>query len=519
MSTVEKEQKGITRRDFVKGAAAGAVGGLVVGGGGAALLMPKAEPKAAQKVEAPWLPAKWDMEADVLIVGTGLGGCSAAIEATRAGAGVLILEQYGEVRGCIGVICACGTKWQEAAGIKDSVDLMFADSMRAGQNKADPELVRILCEQSADALYFLEALGHKCTGVKLGEDTNMPRTHRGFSGAYSGPLLSAAIEKNGGKFMFNTMLTGLFREGYLEGKVVGARAVGQDGKELTIKAKRAIILATGPWRDEAKMVFKEWPTLTKDKVVLAASVHGKSGQWADAIKAAQVINAATRHMAYVGLGPYETVFPEGTAELTKTPQQIHINLNGKRFVNEGSNRGTIGEAISKQPQGIYFAIQDSNPKIFGPNLMSTIEQVDTWVKEGKIGRANTIKELADWLEKKYGIPAATVVETVTNYNKYCETGVDPEFGKPSYDLLKVEVPPFYGGVYTYKVNRTLGGLHANAKSQVLDLNGEVIPLLYAAGMCAGGHHGQYWITGNQQCDATVFGRIAGKEVAALKPWA
>jgi len=518
MSTVEKEQKGITRRDFIKGAAAGGAAGLVVGAGGTALLMPAKEaPKGAPSEIKPWLPAKWDIEADVLIVGSGVGGLSAAIEASRAGAGVLILERYG-LRGTLGRICAAGTKWQAALGIKDSPDEFFKDWMWASQNKADPELVRIMCDQSADGLHFLaEFDGGIKHDVKLGEGTLIPRAHMGWTeqGLCSKNML-AAIEKNGGKIMLNTTFTELFREGFLAGRVVGGRAVGKDGKEFTIKAKRAIIMATGRWREDEKMLVEHWPLIPKE--MIRAVEPGVSGELGEGIRAGMAINASMRHMDYIQLAPYISTTP-GVSNLTKAPMEIWVNLNGKRFTDESALRGKVAEDVFNQPEHKYFCIQDSNPNTFKKYLSPTMELVDTWVKEGKIGRANTIKELADWLEKKYGIPADAVVETVADYNKYCEAGVDLEFKKPKDALVKVEVPPFYGSPYTCQIAMTTGGFHINAKAQVLDTELEVIPGLYAGGMCCGGHHGVYSVMGNYQIDAIVFGRIAGKEVAALKPWA
>jgi len=517
MSSVEKEQKGITRRDFVKGAAAGGVAGLVVGAGATALLMPKAEPKAAQNVEAPWLPAKWDMEADVLIVGSGVGGLSAAIEAARAGAGVLMLEQYG-LRGTVGRICAAGTKWQAAQGIKDSPELFFQDWMRSGNYKGDPELIRIACEQSAEGLYLLEEFdGGIAHPVKLGDDAVIPRAHMGWTeGAVCSKNMLAAMEKSGGKIMLNTMLTGLFREGYLAGRVVGARAVDKDGKEFTVKAKRAIIMATGRWRNDSKMLLEHWPALPQE--ILQAAEHGKSGEWADGIRAGMAINASMRHMDYIELAPYVSVipnFPGGC--LTKAPQEIWVNLNGVRFANEGGNRGKIAEDAFKQPNRTYFSIVDNNPKVLGVYIKCTWDELGTRVKEGSYIRANTIEELADALNKKWGVAADAVVKTVANYNKYCEGGADLEFGKPKEALVKVELPPFYAGPYTCSIAMTTGGFRTNAKAQVLDPEGQVIPGLYAAGMCCGAHHGQYSVMGNYQIDAIVFGRIAGKEVAALTP--
>ncbi len=518
MSTDEKEQKRITRRDFVKGAAVGAAG--VAAAGVLASCAQEATPcpptPSAAQCTAPWLPEKWDMETDVLIVGSGTGGLSAGVEATKAGAGVLMLEQYKALRGMLGRISAAGTKWQEEAGIEDSPELFFEDMMRAGQYKNDPELVRIVTEQSADALNFLVDLGAECTSVKLGEGTLIARSHMGFP-EKGGPGMLSAIEKMGGKLMLNTRLTGLFREGYLEGRVVGGKAVGEDGKELTIKANRAIIMATGRFREDEKMLLEHWPLLPKEYI--RAAVPGVSGEFGHGLRAGMAINASMRHMDFIQLAPYISMI-EGLTDITKAPQEVWVNLNGVRFTNESELRGKMAEDVFNQPKKTYFVILDSNPKILGVYGAGVVEtgDLDNWVKAGHVIRANTIEELAKGLEKTYGVPAAAVVKTVADYNKYCETGVDLEFKKPKEALVKVELPPFYGGPpYTCQIAMTTGGFTTNAKAEVLDPEGEVIPGLYAAGMCCGGHHGQYSVMGNYQMDALVFGRIAGKNAAAFAP--
>ena len=517
----EKEvSRKLSRKDFVKGAAAVAGVGALAGCAPAATPAPEcpAAPTCPPAAESPpcsfpEVPETWDEEVDVLVVGTGAAGLSAAVTASESGAEVLVLEQYEALRGLLGRISAAGTKMQEADGIQDSAELFYEDWMKAGNYKPDPELVRIAAEQSNDAIEWLMSYGTEYKSVKLGEGATVPRSHMGGADM-AGGLLAAALEKSGGRIMFSTRLTRLIRERYMEGRVVGARAVGEDGKELTIKAKKAVIVATGRWRNDAAMLLEHWPALPTAQ--LQPAVFGESGEWGDVIREGLRIGASMRHMAYINLSPYSSMI-EGVAGsgIVKAPQELWVNLEGQRVTDESSLRGALGEAALAQPDATYFSILDSNPDVLLLYLKDTMEEIDTWVNEGSIIRANTIEELAEGLEQKWGVPADAVVQTVAKYNEYCETGVDVEFNKPKESLVKLELPPFYSGPpYTCKVAMTVGGFSANAEAQARDMEGEVIPGLYAAGMCCGGHHGQDSVMGNYQVDAVVFGRTAGKNAAA-----
>lgn len=474
-------------------------------------------------------PIRWDRETDVLVVGSGSAGLSAAVEAVNAAAKVLILEKYEDLGGA-SAGCAIYNAYDSKLGlhrkmgIKDSPELFYEDTMKSGEYKADPELVRTMVEGSPDAINFM--IDHGCEfedELRPGEGTVARRFKLKKSGSLPGRLFSY-VQNNGGEIMLNTRLTDLFREGYLRGRVVGARAVSKDGKEINIKAKKAVILATGIWNADEKMVLKEWPTVPKEVLEITKAFGALGlpfGPWTgEAIRIAERIGAATRHMNYISVHPYKSrleYLKKGiaVAGLTRIPFEVHINLEGKRFHDESQLRGAMGDDVLKQPEATYFVIEDSNllPKYKMPWVW---DHLDIWLKEGYVFRTNTIQELANRLEKTYRVPANEIVKTVDEYNRYCETGLDQKFAKPREFLLKLDKPPFYSGPpYTASIEETNGGLHADVKAQVLDREGEVIPNLYAAGTCVGGHIGSQigGIMGNYQIDAVVFGRIAGQNAA------
>ncbi len=527
MSSPDKQ---VSRRNFLKGAA---LSTAAVAGAGLLAGCNSSDPSVGAGI-----PKKWDREADVVVIGTGTAGMSAAVEAVEAGAKVLMLEKYeiigGASAGCQ-VYCAYDSKLnlpQSYPGVVDSADLMFEDSMKAGQNLADPEQVRILCDQSPDGISFL--MDHGCEFL----DYHRPSEGRAGQGRFmlkvggSAPsTLLKTVESKGGEVLINTKATEFIREGLFSGRVLGLKAIDETGKEITIKANRAVVMATGNWTDDKAKVLRHWPTLPKETVELGdlyASFGIPFGPFTgEGIEAAQRIGAATRHMDYFAPeGYYSTMeyqkLQVAGSGITRLPFELHVNKNGVRFTNEGKTRGLIAEDVLRQPDYTYFVIYDSQlitDKI--PGLLmpwAPMEKIDEWVKAGYMIKADTIEELAANFEKSFKVPAAAVIDTVTKYNGYCDTGVDEEFHKEKLYLYKVNQPPFYTSPpQTVRLSLTLGGVDANTKAQVLDLDGQVIPGLYAAGMCAGGHFGRDSIMGNWQMNAVVFGRIAGKGAAAETP--
>ena len=514
----------LSRRDFLKDMT---IGSVVVAGSG--LLT-----GCNSNSQDTGLPKEWDYETDVVVIGSGAAGMSAAVEVVEAGKSVLVLEQYEVLGGATGG-CQIYSAWssklnlpQLVQGVEDNAELMFADSMKASGNMADPEQVRLMCEQSPDAINFL--LDHGCEF----EDTLRFAEGRNGQGKYAlkiagmlSPTLLPHVEK-GGKLLLGTKFTEIIKQDPPGNRVIGIKAVDKDGKELNIKAGQGIILATGMWTDDEKMLLRHWPTLSQEIIEIDRTFAGLGLPFGpftgEAIRAAQRLGASTRHMDYFGgEGYYATpeYLQKGVAigGLTRMPNEVHINLNGQRFYDEGKTRGSMAEDVFKQPEATYFVVEDGN--LIPGSLMpwAPMEKIEEWVAAGYMVRGNTIDELAAELESKFNIPATAVVETLTNYNSYCDTGVDMEFGKAKVFLTKLDTPPFYvSPPQTAKAEYTYGGVDANMNAQVLDLDGEVIPGLYAAGMCAGGHFGKDSILGNYQINAVVFGRIAGKNAAAEAPW-
>ncbi|MCS7136697.1 MAG: flavocytochrome c, partial [Aigarchaeota archaeon] len=480
--------------------------------------------KTETKVEEakPWLPAKWDEEADVVIVGSGGAGLAAAITAHDEGAKVLIVEKMPQMGICNtavsgGIINAWSSKLKlhEKQGIKDSLELQYQDILRSGDYMGDPELIRTLVENAPSTIDFLVDIG-----VPFGDTLTMsggqsvPRTFRIIgSGAALYKPLREAVQKRGIKVLLEHKVTKIIREETDGGRVLGVKAETTDGKTKYIRAKKAVILAAGGFCQSELLLKRHAPRFAG-----FPSTNAPGTTTGEVLVAAMDVGAAVRGMDYVQLWPmcdYETGSLTTIAAGTETGTGIMVNINGKRFVEEMERRDVRRDAVLAQPGGFAFAIVDHKQlktiTAFGDPEKIIADQI----KRGVAFKADTIRELAILA----GIDPTNLVETVNNWNKYVDEGYDPEFKrrdlptKKGDPMLKIDTPPFYAIKGRPSLHHTMGGLHINTKAQVLDVEGKVIPGLYAAGEITGGIHGTNRIGGNALLDIITFGRIAGKNAA------
>jgi fumarate reductase flavoprotein subunit len=240
-----------------------------------------------------------------------------------------------------------------------------------------------------------------------------------------------------------------------------------------------------------------------------------------AVIAAMKVQAAVRAMEYIAGEPYYATLEylkKGVAHsgILRSTDEVHLNLNGVRFYDEGNpSRGAMSKIINQQPDHCYLSVVDSK---YIPSQMFAFyspEQLDQWVADGDVIKADTFEELAAKVEANWGVPTDAVLKSLTDYNTYCDNGEDPDFGKDPQFLVKFDTPPFWTGpTFTYHAMYSFGGLDADADARVHDVEGKIIPGLYAAGFCAGGHFGADGLTGGNQTNACIFGRIAGQNAAA-----
>lgn len=485
------------------------------------------------------------VEADVVVVGAGGAGMTAAITAAGEGKSVVVLESQSMVGGnsvrATGGMNAAKTVYQdenefgESAGVEktlktaaekyadnetitalaktvseqwaayqanptgyfDSVELMELDTMIGGKGINDPELVETLCANSADAIDWLDEHGITLHNVSSFGGASVKRIHRPVNaegktvsvGSYMIPLLQENCEKAGVKMMLDTTATEILTDA--NGAAVGVKATGASGETVTVNAK-AVVLATGGFGANLDMVVKYKPEL---KGFMTTNAPGIQGQ---GIEMAQAIGAATVDMDQIQIHP--TVEANTAALITEGLRgdgAILINEEGKRFIDEVGTRDVVSAAEIAQTGSYSWLVVDQA-------MADASSVIQGYIKKGYTVTGATYEELG----KAMGVDAAAFAETMEKWNGYVEAKNDPDFGRTSF-ANPLNTAPYYAIKVTAGVHHTMGGLKINANTEVLNEKGEVIPGLFAAGEVTGGVHGANRLGGNAVADFTVFGRIAG----------
>lgn len=485
------------------------------------------------------------VDADVVVVGAGGAGMTAAITAAAEGKSVVILESQSMVGGnsvrATGGMNAGKTVYQdenefgESAGVEktlktaaekyadnetitalaktvseqwaayqanptgyfDSVELMELDTMIGGKGINDPELVETLCANSADAIDWLDEHGITLHNVSSFGGASVKRIHRPVNaegktvsvGSYMIPLLQENCEKAGVKMMLDTTANEILTDA--NGAAVGVKATGASGETVTVNAK-AVVLATGGFGANLDMVVKYKPEL---KGFMTTNAPGIQGQ---GIEMAQAIGAATVDMDQIQIHP--TVEANTAALITEGLRgdgAILINEEGKRFIDEVGTRDVVSAAEIAQTGSYSWLVVDQA-------MVDASSVIQGYIKKGYTVTGATYEELG----KAMGVDAAAFAETMEKWNGYVEAKNDPDFGRTSF-ANKLDTAPYYAIKVTAGVHHTMGGLKINANTEVLNEKGEVIPGLFAAGEVTGGVHGANRLGGNAVADFTVFGRIAG----------
>ena len=485
------------------------------------------------------------VDADVVVVGAGGAGMTAAITAAGEGKSVVILESQSMVGGnsvrATGGMNAGKTVYQdenefgESAGVEktlktaaekyadnetitalaktvseqwaayqanptgyfDSVELMELDTMIGGKGINDPELVETLCANSADAIDWLDEHGITLHNVSSFGGASVKRIHRPVNaegktvsvGSYMIPLLQENCEKAGVKMMLDTTATEILTDA--NGAAVGVKATGASGETVTVNAK-AVVLASGGFGANLDMVVKYKPEL---KGFMTTNAPGIQGQ---GIEMAQAIGAATVDMDQIQIHP--TVEANTAALITEGLRgdgAILINEEGQRFIDEVGTRDVVSAAEIAQTGSYSWLVVDQA-------MVDASSVIQGYIKKGYTVTGATYEELG----KAMGVDAAAFAETMEKWNGYVEAKNDPDFGRTSF-ANPLNTAPYYAVKVTAGVHHTMGGLKINANTEVLNEKGEVIPGLFAAGEVTGGVHGANRLGGNAVADFTVFGRIAG----------
>ncbi len=437
---------------------------------------------------------------------------AAAIEAAQTNASVVILEKAGSVGGntlVAGGFNGAGTSIQAGLDNPDSAEVMFEDTMKGGDYKANPELVRILAENSGPTVEW--AIDY--LGVDIRKDFIMqmdiasyPRTHVTTAQDNYG-LVMPMIEKLnelGVVIKTETPAKHIIKDD--TGRVVAVKAE-KNGQEITFNATKGVVLASGGFAGNFDMVEKY--DTTKKGYTRTTNVSTITG---DGIIMAEEIGVNLVGMEYVQTNPAGNPV-DGSLNLFAgygvLDGGINIDINGNRFVNEGERRDVKSAAYIKAAGDgdRIFTLWSNEVDQKRNNFEVNRGLYDQNVKLDTAFKADTLKEVAD----HYGINYEQLQKTVDRYNEMVENGVDEDFGRTS-QLTTIKEGPYFIGCVIPSVHHTMGGVEINTLAQVMGVDGEIIPGLFAAGEVTGGIHGSNRLGGNAVADALVFGRIAGQNV-------
>jgi flavocytochrome c len=460
----------------------------------------------------------WNEKTDVVIVGSGIAGLSAAIEATQAGASVIIIEKMkiagGNTRISDSCLAAPGNFLQKKHGIEDSPDLFYGDMIRAGLGLNHTHLVRIVAEQAEEAIQW----SRNTLGVayldrvdRFGGHTVArsitTRTHSGVD------LIKAAVSKlktMGIGIRTCCTLSDLITDN--NGRVCGVQVRSnhdyrkkESGTIEKLLARRGVILATGGFGNDIQFRSLQNPLLNE---TIRSTNH--KGATAEGLIAALKVNAAPVHLSWIQMGPWgcadEAGYGTGArfASYSLYPLGILVNPStGNRIVNEWADRRERCEAI----------LETNQPCIGIIDAMAAEKSIDTLepcLKSGKVKKFETLAALA-W---EYKIPMDKLEETVHHYNRMVKNGGVDNFGKPLGDGAQpMERAPFYTIRVWPKVHYTPGGVGIDSVARVQDLYNAPIPGLFAAGEVCGGIHGASRLGSCALPECIIFGRIAGRQAS------
>ena len=475
----------------------------------AGVTLSKADKKAIKKaVKA--LPK--ESSYDVVVIGAGGAGFSAAIEAKNAGANVVLLEKMPAVGGnslISGAEMNAAKNWvQPKLGINDdSPELHAEDTYKGGDMKGDMNVIKVMTHNALDAAKWCRDY----LGVRF-EDDNLF-----FFGGHSRKRALIPVGHTGTEFItkFQTkadelgipVITNMKAEELIKdksGRVVGVKAT-MNGASYTFNAKGGVVLATGGFGANPEMVKKYNPKI--DERFKTTDAPGTTGE---ALYMAERAGAQLVNMGYIQTYPICDPI-SGVIELIADARfdgAIMLNQEGKRFVEELQRRDVLSEAILKQTGGYCWVLWNDKIGSISNTVKEHPTEYEAFTKQGIMATCDDLKCVADFTK----IPFDSLKGTVNRVSSMTGKGNDKDFNHRS-GLVDMTQGKYYVIKAVPSVHHTMGGVRINEKAQALTAEGKAIPGLWAAGEVTGVTHGTNRLGGNAYTDIIVFGRIAGKAAA------
>ncbi|MBI4191010.1 MAG: flavocytochrome c [Betaproteobacteria bacterium] len=453
------------------------------------------------------------LRTQLLVVGGGLAGFSAALEAAEQGAEATLIEKLDAIGGSSAMSGGClafaGTDVQQACGVEDSNALLKRDLIETGQHDNDPSLVDAYVDHQLETYRWLRAHGVEFSqSIEASSGQSVPRVHT-VDPADMVRLLAARCRASGRvTVLMSTPAKRLLRHDEAS-PVTGVTAVGPDG-DMTIQTSDGVVLASGGFCRNPELVNRFAPQYAEAVFV------GGSGNVGDGLLMAWKLGADMRDMAYIkgtfGKHPVDTRNNHSCLAVYKGA--IAVNQEGLRFVDESISYKLLGDAVMRQSYHTAYQIFDQPIFESGDDRVRILD-FGRRMEEGLIVKADTLEALARQIE----VPWDALRETVERYNRGADAGHDPQFGRKTLvhnhgELRRIEQGPFYAYPSTAAVFGTYCGLRIDHAMRVIDVFGECIPGLYAAGEVVGGFHGGAYMTGSALGKAAVFGRLAARSAVA-----
>jgi fumarate reductase flavoprotein subunit len=492
-----------------------------------ALLDPLGTPRGPEAA-----PGRWDETYDVVVVGAGYAGASAAYAAQSQGAKTVLIEKMPFIGGNSqingGVWAAYTSKLaadlqQRKNLTPDTAEKHIEDTMKGGDYMSRLDMVKNMVYGSP---FYLDLMLDN--GLKVRDSLTMPGGHYGFrtytleheQGFDITEVQKKLLAQSGVTTKLNTKLVRIYRENANQtGKVVGIAVYTADGIK-TIKANTAVILTTGGFSANVPMRSTQVPSLTD-----AMPTTNQISLTGEGILYAQEIGAQTMQQSYIQLYPFADpntgVLDVWAVIPFSGPSSgvVYVDYKGERYVNEGERRDVNAKAAMDSGGFPAFCILDQ--KIVDQGGFTSQETINRGIEMNRVFKADTLEELAQQIaahtyRSPSGIPGTvniapgTLTATINTHNGYVQARQDPDFHKViTTAMLTVDQPPFYAVPQWPSVHHTMGGVVTTQQLEVVDLYGAAIAGFYAAGEVTGGVHGTNRLGSNAGPDACANGYIAG----------
>ncbi len=449
--------------------------------------------------------------ADVIVIGAGGAGMTAAITAADNGASAIVLEkmpiQGGNTLLSGGEYAAPGNWIQVEEKIEDSNDKFYADILKGGDNENDPALVRVLADNAlAGATWLKDYINMEFEDHQLffgGHSVERSLVPINATGYEMVSKLTQKLNEKNVPIHKNTTAIELIQDE--NGKVVGVKAT-YEGQEITYKANKGVILTTGGFGSNLDMRVKYNKDMNEK--ILSTNSVGSTG---DGITMAEKIGAQLVDMEYIQTYPTCDT-QSGTllyvGDVRMEGRSILVNKEGRRFVEELERRDVISKAVTNQTGGVSYMFWDESAMVDSGLAITHEAEYNSLIARKQLVKADTLEEAAKFFE----IDITELKKTIDKYNQYAKDGKDLEFNKRG-ELVPFGEGPYYIMVSKPAVHHTMGGVKINTNAQVIGTNNEIIKGLFAAGEITGDIHGTNRLGSDAIADITVFGRIAGQSAS------